>query len=200
MMKKLTALTAFAISAAAAHAADVKPFVMLDASSEQDGATLANDYINANLTVGVKTQNKMEYSLKIGASEKTSSSGSESYSRNIEGKIKKSFDIGMPFIPYVSARLGQKTNNTGSVKSFAHWAVDAGLKLPLTEAFAVDVGVRYRDALDRAVPYQSTRYHVMGLYEFDPHNVVGLRYTTSTSNETTSEERKGWRLHYQRNY
>ena len=70
----------------------------------------------------------------------------------------------------------------------------------VADAIALGAACDYLDALDRAEPYQSTRYHVMGLYEFDPHNVVGLRYTTSTSNETTSEERKGWRLHYQRNY
>lgn len=199
-MKKQIALSALVLCAGAAHAVELKPFVMVDASTEKDNATLANDYINANLTVGVKAPNKMEYSLKIGGSEKTSSTGSESYSRNIEGKIKKSFDIGMPFSPYVSVRLGQKTNNTSTVKSFAHWAVDAGLKLPVTEAVALDVGVRYRDAFDRSESYQSTRYHVMGLYEIDPYNVVGLRYTTSTSSETYNEERNGWRLHYQRNY
>lgn len=199
-MKKLSILAIFALAASAAQAADLKPFVVIDASTEKDGATLANEYINANLTVGVKAANKMEYSLKLGGTEKTDSSNAQSYSRNIEGKIKKSFDIGMPFSPYVSFRLGQKTNNTGTVESFAHWGVDAGLKLPVTEAFAVDVGMRYRDAFSKDENYQSTRYHVMGLYEINPSNVIGLRYTTSTSSETYTEERNGWRLHYQRNY
>jgi hypothetical protein len=57
-MKKLTILAIFALSAAAAQAADLKPFVMIDASSESD--KLSNDYINANMTVGVKAPNKME--------------------------------------------------------------------------------------------------------------------------------------------
>lgn len=196
-MKKPSVFAALLLSAAAVQAADVKPFVMVDMSSESD--KLANDYINANITVGVKAANKMEYSLKLGGSEKTDTADKHSYSRNIEGKIKKSFDIGMPFSPYVSARLGQKTTN-GSGTSFAHWAADAGLKLPITEAFALDVGVRYRDAFDKTEKYQSTRYHVMGLYEINPNNVVGLRYTTSTSSETPKEDRTGWRLSYQRNY
>lgn len=197
-MKKLSILVTLLLSAAAVQAADVKPFVMVDTSSESD--KLANDYINANITVGVKAANKMEYSLKLGGSEKTDTSDSHSYSRNIEGKIKKSFDIGMPFSPYVSVRLGQKTNNTGTYKSFAHWAADAGIKLPVTEAFAVDVGVRYRDSFNSTEKYQSTRYHVLGLYEIDPKNVVGLRYATSTSNNKDEEDRTGWRIHYQRNY
>jgi len=195
VMKKLTALAILSLSATAAQAADLKPFVMIDASSERD--KLSYDYINANLTVGVKAPNKMEYTLKFGGSEKKKD-GSESYSRNIEGKVKKSFDVGMPFSPYLSVRLGQKFNNSYGT-SFAHWATDAGLKLPVTDAFAFDVGVRYRDAFDSSQNYQSTRYHVMGLYEIDPHNVVGLRYTTSTA-KYESEDRSGWRLHYQRNY
>lgn len=198
-MKKLSILAALLLPAAAAQAADLKPFVMVDVSSEKDGATLANEYISANLTVGVKAPNKMEYSVKLGGSEKTDSADTQSYSRSIEGKIKKSFDLGLPFSPYASVRLGQKTSN-GTSTSFGYWAADAGLKLPLTEAFALDVGVRYRDAFSKADKYQSTRYHVMGLYEINPSNVVGLRYTTSTSSETYTEERNGWRLHYQRNY
>lgn len=195
-MKKLTLLSALALCFSTAHAAEVKPFVMIDTSSEKD--SLANEYINANVTVGVKAANKMEYSLKLGGSEKDKH-GSESYTRNIEGKIKKSFDVGLPFSPYAALRLGQKTSNSDST-SFSHWAVDAGLKLPLTEAFALDAGVRYRDALNSSTKYQSTRYHVMGLYEIDPHNVVGLRYATSTSTNKSEEERDGWRIHYQRNY
>lgn len=198
-MKKLSALTVLLLSSAAAQAADLKPFVVVDMSTEKDGATLANEYVNANLTVGVKAANKMEYSVKLGGSEKTDSTDKQTYSRSIEGKVKKSFDLGLPFSPYAAVRLGQKTSN-GTDTTFAYWAADAGLKLPLTEAFALDVGVRYRDALSKADKYQSTRYHVMGLYEINPTNVVGLRYTTSTSSETYTEERNGWRLHYQRNY
>lgn len=198
-MKKLSALTVLLLSSAAAQAADLKPFVVMDMSTEKDGATLANEYVTANLSVGVKAPNKMEYSVKLGGSEKTDSTDNQSYSRSIEGKIKKSFDIGMPFSPYVAVRLGQKTSN-GTSTAVGFWAADAGLKLPLTEAFALDVGVRYRDAFSKADNYQSTRYHVMGLYEINPSNVVGLRYITSNSSETYTEERTGWRLHYQHNY
>ncbi len=195
-MKKFLFLGAVALSSAGVQAADLKPFVQIDSSRERD--SVANEYINANITVGVKSANKFEYSLKLGASEKTHD-GSESYSRNVEAKIKKSFDFGLPFNPYVALRIGEKTDNTTS-KSVSHWAADVGLKMPVAERFALDVGVRYRDAINSTNKYQSTRYHVMGLYEIDPSNVVGLRYNTSTSSDKPEEDRNGWRIHYQHNY
>lgn len=196
-MKTLAIAGGLALCCAAAQAADLKPFVMVDTSTEKDA--LAYEYINANVLVGVKAQNKMEYSLKFGGSEKTSTSGTETYSRSIEAKIKKSFDVGLPFSPYVSFRLGDKTDNSTS-KSSSHWAADAGLKMPVTERVALDVGVRYKDTFNSTNKAQSTRYHVMGLYEIDPSNVIGLRYTTSTSSNNEHEDRTGWRVHYQHNY
>lgn len=198
-MKKFLMTAVLGLCAASAFADGYKPFVVVDTGMERDNASLVHDYINANLTVGVKGPNKMEYSLKLGGSQK-SAEGVETYSRNIEGKIKKSFDIGMPFIPYVSGRLGQKTKNNGDGHTTPHWAIDAGLKYPMTTQFALDVGIRYRDAFNSEDKYRSTRYHVMGLYEIDPQNVIGLRFTTSTSNNNPEEERNGWRLHYQHNY
>ncbi len=195
-MKKHLLMALLALSASGAQAADLKPFALVDTATEKD--SLANEYVNANITVGVKTPGKFEYSMKLGASEK-SHDGSETYSRNVEGKIKKSFDLGLPFSPYVALRLGQKTDN-GTSKSIAHWATDVGLKMPVTDRFALDLGVRYRDAIRSADPYQSTRYHLMGLYEIDPSNIIGLRYSTSTSSEKATEDRSGWRIHYQHNY
>lgn len=195
-MKKTVVTSVLVMTSIAAQAADLKPFVHVDASTEKDA--LSAEYINANLMVGVKTPGKTEYSLKLGGSEKTKS-GKETYSRTVEAKVKQSFDLGLPFMPYLAFRVGQKTDNATS-KSVSHWAADAGLKLPVAHAFALDVGVRYKDTFNSANKYQSTRYHVMGLYEIDPTNVVGLRYSTSTSNNASSEERDGWRVHYQRNY
>ncbi len=199
-MKKLLTVTSFALFAASACADEYKPFVMVDTGMERDNASLAHDYINANMTVGVKGPNKMEYSLKFGASQKSGDGIDNTYSRNVEGKIKKSFDIGLPFMPYISGRLGQKTKNNGDGHTIPHWAIDVGLKYPMTTQFALDAGIRYRDAISSEDKYQSTRYHVMGLYEIDPQNVIGLRFTTSSSTNNLEEERKGWRLHYQHNY
>ena len=191
-MKNILAASLLALSAAAS-AGDYTPFVGIDAATERD--SLKNDYVSANLTVGLKAPGKMEYSVRIGATEKEENT----HTRNIETRIKKSFDVGMPFSPYLAVRLGQKTSNTDK-SSFSHWALDAGLKLPVASQLALDVGVRYRDAFRSTVNYQSTRYHVAMLYEIDPSNVVGLRYTTSTSTNKPEEERDGWRINYQHNF
>ncbi len=196
-MKTALILGLLGLGAVAAQATELKPFVVVDTSTEKDA--LAYEYINANLMVGVKAANKTEYSLKLGGSQKSPTSGADTYSRSIEAKIKKSFDLGLPFTPYLAFRIGEKTDNATS-KSVSHWAADAGLKLPVTERFGLDVGVRYKDTFNSTNAYQSTRYHLGGLYAIDPSNIVGLRYSTSTSNNNEHEERRGWRVHYQHNY
>ncbi len=192
-------LAAAGLACAGEGGGEYKPFVVFDTSAEQDAkSSLANDYINANITIGVKTANKVEYSIKSGISRKDAHSSGTSLSSNIEGKIKKSYDIGLGFYPYVAVRLGQKINNDAT--SFTHYAFDAGAKIPTGEKWALDVGVRYRDDLNYATKdYRSVRYHAMVLYDLDPSNTLGLRYTQSTANDYT-EERKGVRVHWQHNY
>jgi opacity protein-like surface antigen len=124
-------------------------------------------------------------------------STADKLTNNIEVKIKQSFDIGAFFLPYVAVRLGEKFNS--DTAHFTHYAFDAGLKLPLSENLALDIGARYRNAFDSAEKYRSTRVHAMALYDIDKSNTVGLRYTQSDAQSYT-EERKGWRVHYQRNY
>ena len=205
-MKKLLAFTLLALSGVAiagdgggdgGEAPRNKPFVMVDSSREKDAASLANEYINVNLTMGVKTPSKTEYSVKVGASAKEKPTSSDELTNNIEFKIKQSFDLGTFFLPYVAVRLGEKFGYTTT--HFTHYAFDAGVKIPLSEKFALDVGARYRNAFDSAQNYRSNRVHAMMLYDVDKGNTVGLRYTHSTAQQTT-EERDGWRLHYQRNY
>jgi opacity protein-like surface antigen len=176
-------------------AGENKPFVMVDSNSEKD--SLASEYIGANVTVGVKTANKVEYSVKAGVSLKSTTS-SDTISNNLEFKVKKSFDVGMFFLPYVSVRLGEKLNYNST--HFTHYAFDAGAKIPLTNGLALDIGTRYRNAFDSAENYKSMRYHAMFLYDVDQHNTVGLRYARSYSDVSDYEERKSWRVHYQRNY
>jgi len=211
-MKKMLALALLAISGAgiagdssgdASEAPRNKPFVMIDTSRERDAeysSPLATEYVNVNLTMGVKTPSKTEYSVKVGASlkDKYPSKGSDTLSNNIEVKIKQSFDIGTIFLPYVAVRLGEKFNS--DTTHFTHFAFDAGLKLPLSESWAIDIGARYRNAFQSVEKYQSTRLHAMVLYDFDKYNTVGLRYTQSDAPQKLTEERKGWRVHYQRNY
>jgi hypothetical protein len=178
-----------------------KSFIMLDANSEKDNRSIASEYIGANLTVGIKTPNKTEYSVKFGVSAKDKVYDStESISNNLEFKIKQSYDIGMFFLPYVSVRLGEKLNSDQT--HFTHYAFDAGAKVPLVGGLSLDVGARYRDALKTSAAsgdYKSTRVHAMFLYDVNEYNSLGLRYARSNA-DNYEEERKSWRVHYQRNY
>jgi len=209
-MKKLLVLTLLAFSGAVIAGDDSgeaprnKPFVMVDTSMETDAqysSSLATEYVNINLTMGVKTPSKTEYSVKVGGSlkNKDPSKGDDTLSNNIEVKLKQSFDIGTFFLPYVAVRLGEKFAYDGTKTHFTHYAFDAGVKLPLSESLALDVGARYRNSFDTAMKYRSTRLHAMVLYDVDKSNTVGLRYTQSDAQDYV-EERKGWRVHYQRNY
>ncbi len=190
-------LAAAGLACAGEGGGEYKPFVSIDTSTERD--SLSKDYINANITLGVKTANKVEYSIKAGVSAKDPiGTTSGTLTSNIEGKIKKSYDIGLGFYPYVAVRLGQKINK--DTTSFTHYAFDAGVKIPTGEKWALDVGVRHRDAINYSSGYQSLRYHAMVLYDLDPSNTLGLRYTQSTSKDSDYEERKGVRVHWQHNY
>jgi opacity protein-like surface antigen len=100
----------------------------------------------------------------------------------------------------VALRLGHKTNNYGEHTAFTHWAADAGVKIEVMRQVALDISARYRDAATSSVNYQSTRYHAAVLYELNPANTVGIRYTTSTSTNRAEEERNGWRVNYQHNF
>jgi hypothetical protein len=199
-MKKIIIGGLLALSGAA-MADGNKSFIMLDANSEKDNRSIASEYIGANLTVGIKTPNKTEYSVKFGVSAKDKVyDGTESISNNLEVKLKQSYDIGMFFLPYVSVRLGEKLNSDQT--HFTHYAFDAGAKVPLVGGLSLDVGARYRDALKTSAAsgdYKSTRVHAMFLYDVNEYNSLGLRYARSNA-DNYEEERKSWRVHYQRNY
>lgn len=199
-MKSFIIASLLALSGTAL-AGENKSFLMFDANNEKDNSSIASEYIGANLTVGIKTPNKTEYSVKVGVSAKDKvSSNTESISNNLEFKIKQSYDIGMFFMPYVSVRLGEKLNSNQT--HFTHYAFDAGAKVPLIGGVSLDVGARYRNALKTSTAsgdYESTRLHAMVLYDVNEYNTLGLRYARSNS-DNVEEERKSWRVHYQRNY
>lgn len=191
-MKKCLAASLLALSASAT-AGEYTPFIAVDFATETD--TLHNDYLSTSLAVGLKAPGQMEYAARIGVSEKES----DTHTRNVETRVKKSFDVGLSVSPYVALRLGQRTGNRDK-SSFTHWAADAGLRVPIANQLALDIGIRYRDAFRDTINYQSTRYHIAALYALDKTHVVGLRYNTSTSRNRPEEERDGWRVTYQRNF
>lgn len=214
-MKKQLIIAALAAVSCTVYAEDnYKPFFMIDANSEKDeshfdsdkGKDIAREYIGANITVGVKGPNKMEYSIKGGASQKDKD-GTQSVSNNVEFKVKKSYALTESISPYVSLRLGEKFSSDG--KHFTHYAVDTGVKFKLTQSLSFDSGLRYRNALSNSsyhkaskqeeYSYESVRIHGMLLLDLTKNDTVGLRYTQSTA-DNYEEERKGWRVHYQRNY
>jgi hypothetical protein len=198
-MKKIIMGGLLALSGAAL-AGDNKSFIMLDANSEKDNNSIASEYIGANLTVGIKTPTKTEYSVKVGVSAKdkvTNGTLSETISNNLEFKLKQSYDVGMFFLPYVSVRLGEKLNYNQT--HFTYYAFDAGAKVPLVGGLSLDLGARYRNAFKSSEDYKSTRVHAMFLYDVNEYNTLGLRYARSNA-DNYEEERKSWRVHYQRNY
>ena len=195
-MKKIIIGGLLALSGAA-MADGNKSFIMLDASNEKDNRSIASEYIGANLTLGIKTPSKTEYSVKVGVSAKDKYNGDESISNNLEFKLKQSYDVGTFFLPYVSVRLGEKLNSDQT--HFTHYAFDAGAKVPLVGGLSLDVGARYRNAFKSSANYESTRVHAMFLYDVNEYNSLGLRYARSNA-DNYEEERKSWRVHYQRNY
>jgi len=192
---KNIAIACFLLLSGITFAGEYKPFVMVDASSEKD--SLSSEYINANITMGVKTPDKIEYSAKVGTSAKNAYNNADQISNNLELKVKKSFDIGMFFIPYTAVRLGNKIESNAS--NFLHYSVDLGTNVPLSNSFALDIGYRYRNAFESSQDYRSNRYHATLLYAVDQQNTIGLRYASSYAHKTT-EDRDSWRVHYQRNF
>jgi opacity protein-like surface antigen len=181
---------------------------MFDVNSEsdkKDSSNIARDYIGANVTVGVKAPNKIEYSIKTGISQKDKQ-GEQTTSNNIELKIKKSYQLTDSISPYAAIRLGEKIRYNGN--HFTHYAVDGGVKFKLMDNLAFDTGLRYRNALNngnfqdafsKTYTYESVRLHAMLLFDLDKSNTIGLRYSQSKADDY-EEERKSWRLHYQHNY
>lgn len=193
-MRKFAALGLMALMSTAAQA-ELKPFMSLDYSQEEKRGSIADEYIAANVTIGVKAANKVEYSFKAGLSDKNPVTGTSTISNNIEIKIKKSYDLGNGLYPYVALRLGEKIEAT---KQFAHYAVDAGIKIPLGKGFAIDIGTRYRNAFATGNNFDSTRYHGMVTYDLTPSDSVGLRYAYSTG--AAAESKNSWRVHYAHNF
>lgn len=188
-MKKIILFAALAMSAISAQA-QLKPFVGVDYADEEKRSSGSKNAA-VNVTVGIKAPNKWEYSVKAGYSDPAAGT---SNSQNVELKIKKSFDVGSPIMPYVSVRLGQKSQAPSSPDHINHYALDLGLKVPMGKGFAMDVGTRYRNSFESTDNFNSVRYHATLLYDFDDSNTVGLRFTQSHGAD--AESKNTWRAHY----
>jgi opacity protein-like surface antigen len=219
-MKKIFIVSTLLFTSFAAFAeGDYKPFFMIDANSEKDNkhSDLVRDYIGANVTVGIKGPNKLEYSIKTGASQKDKD-GVQTVSNTIELKVKKYYQLSETISPYAAFRLGEEISSNG--KHFSHYAIDGGVKFQLMDNLAFDTGLRYRNAfinrdyqkaferspeydatgtVTKSYTFESIRLHGMLLFDLDKSNIIGLGYSQSKANDY-EEERKSWHMHYQHNY
>lgn len=188
-MKKIFLFATLALCSLTAQA-QLKPFFSVDYADEEKRSTGAKNAA-VNITVGIKAPNRWEYSIKGGYSDPAADT---SNSQNVEAKIKKSFDIGSPLLPYIGLRVGQKTQTPSTPNHITHYSVDLGVKIPVAYGFAVDVGSRYRNSFDTADNFNSVRHHVTVLYDFNENNTVGLRFTQSHG--VDAESKNTWRAHY----
>jgi hypothetical protein len=188
-MKKILLFAILAVCSLSAQA-QLKPFVSFDYADEEKRSTGAKN-TGVNVTIGIKAPNKWEYSIKAGYSDPAAGT---SNSQNVEAKIKKSFDIGAPVLPYIGLRVGQKTQKPSTPNHIVHYAVDLGIKIPIANGFALDVGSRYRNSFDTADNFNSVRHHTTLLYDFNANNTIGLRYTQSHGAD--AESKNTWRIHY----
>jgi len=197
-MKKILIGALLTLSAVSAQA-QLKPFVSFDYADEEKRSSGSKNAA-VNMTIGVKAPNKWEYSIKAGYADPATpgTSSSSQNTQNVELKVKKSFETGMGFYPYVSVRLGQKFTTTS--KNIQHYAVDLGLKVPLGNGFAADLGTRYRNAFkeDPTQLFDSVRYHATLLYDFNENHGVGLRY--AQSHGADAESKNSVRAHYTYNF
>ena len=179
-MKKIlvAAVMAFAGSALAGG------YASLEYSDETNRSTSATN-IKEALVVGNK-DGAMDYSLKMENSQ--TEFGSGSISQGIEIRIKRTFDMF-----YLGGRLGEKVSSS---THFSHYAVDAGVKIPLGAGFTGDVGARYRDAFDTSNSYTTQRAHAAVGYALTKQDAVAVRWSRTWGDE----EKDAWRLQYTRSF
>jgi len=159
-------------------------YTSLEYSNETNRATDV-DNIKEGLVVGIK-EGAMDYSLKLENSQ--TALGSGSISQGMEVRVRRSFDIF-----YLGGRLGERVSSS---THFSHYAIDAGVKVPLGAGFTSDVGFRYRDAIDTSNNYATQRAHVAVGYELTKQDAVAVRWSRSWGDE----EKDAVRLQYTRRF
>lgn len=159
-------------------------YTSLEYSNETNRATNA-DNIKEGLVVGMK-DGAMDYSLKMENSQ--TEFGSGSISQGMEVRIKRTFDMF-----YLGGRLGEKVSSS---THFSHYAIDAGVKIPLGAGFTGDIGARYRDAFDTSNNYTTQRAHVAVGYALTKQDAVAVRWSRTWGDE----EKDAVRLQYTRSF
>lgn len=179
-MKKFIVLAALL----AAGVAQAGGYTSLEYYDEHNRATGA-DNIKEAIVVGMK-EGAMDYSLKMENSQ--TEFGNGSISQGMEIRVKRTFDMF-----YLGGRLGEKVTSSAN---FSHYAVDAGVKIPLGAGFTGDVGARYRNAFETGHSYETTRAHVAVGYALTKQDSVAVRWSRSWGDE----EKDAWRLQYTRSF
>lgn len=159
-------------------------YTSLEYYDETNRATKASN-IKEAIVVGTK-DGSTDYSLKMENSQ--TSFGNGSISQGMEVRVKQSIGAF-----YVGGRLGEKVTSS---THFSHYALDAGVKIPLGAGFTGDVGGRYRNAFDTANNYQTTRFHTAVGYDLTKQDRVAVRWSRSWGDE----EKDAWRLQYTRSF
>jgi len=188
-MKFTKAIATAILVAATSTAFAAGGYASLEYSNETNRATDA-DNIKEALVVGTK-DGDTDYSLKMENSQ--TEFGSGSISQGLEVRVKQSFGDKGGIRPYLGVRLGEKVSSS---THFSHYAVDAGVKIPLGNGFTGDVGARYRDAFDTSNNHTTQRAHVAVGYELTKQDAVAVRWSRSWGDE----EKDGVRLQYTRSF
>jgi hypothetical protein len=184
-MKKFIVLAALL----AAGVAQAGGYASLEYSNETNRATSA-DNIKEAVVIGNKVGDT-DYSLKMENSQ--TEFGSGSISQGMEVRVKQSFGDKGGIRPYLGLRLGEKVTSS---THFSHYAIDAGVKIPLGAGFTGDVGARYRDAFDTSNNYTTQRAHLAVGYELTKQDSIAVRWSRSWGDE----EKDAVRLQYTRSF
>ena len=174
----------FLVSMFIGASAMAQGYTSLEYYDETNRATNASN-IKEAIVVGTK-DGSTDYSIKMENSQ--TSFGNGSISQGMEVRVKQSIGAF-----YVGGRLGEKVTSS---THFSHYALDAGVKIPLGAGFTGDVGGRYRNAFDTANEYQTTRGHVAVGYALTKQDSVAVRWSRSWGDE----EKDAWRLQYTRSF
>lgn len=174
----------FLVSMFIGASAMAQGYTSLEYYDETNRATNASN-IKEAIVVGTK-DGSTDYSIKMENSQ--TSFGNGSISQGMEVRVKQSIGAF-----YVGGRLGEKVTSS---THFSHYALDAGVKIPLGAGFTGDVGGRYRNAFDTANNYQTTRFHTAVGYALTKQDSVAVRWSRSWGDE----EKDAWRLQYTRSF
>jgi len=159
-------------------------YASLEVSEETKRSTSATN-IKEGLVVGSKI-GSTDFSIKMENSQ--TALGSGSITQGLEVRVKQSFGP-----VYIGTRLGERISSSSN---FSHYALDAGVKIPLVKGLYSDVGGRYRNAFDSANSYETTRAHATVGYSLTKQDTVAVRWSRTWGDE----EKDAWRLQYSRSF